>query len=224
VSVASSALGGVIFEKDFTQAEQNAKSDLSGMDFWTGDPVGSWGKISIDPLPADALDSPKTALTFYTNSTNPAPGDGSKFAPLTTIKTPGFGASDKTKVATYKLRFMVPGIEGKYRADLHFGGNWGSNGTILVLDTNNLNAMEHDTPTKLAEYSTKAWQDLQVDFDFAAKTYTVTFNGVKVGNAIPWNDPKLNSLESMDILPGLMAVSKDLTPVFYVEKIVISGN
>ena len=221
VSMTSSASGEVLFQKDFTQVEESSKSDLSGMEFWTGEPQNSWGKISIEPLPSGVTDSPKRALNFCTNSTNPTASDGSRFCPLTIIKTPGFGLDGKMKTAVYALRFLVP-INGKYRADLHFGGNWDSNATILVLDSDNLNAMEKGTPTKLAAYVTNAWQELRVEFDTPGKTYSVFLNGTQVANGVPWNNPKLTSIDSLEIVPGGIAVEKDATPVFYIEKIDIS--
>ena len=223
LSLTSSGLAGVVVQKDFTRAEGGVQSDLSEMSFWTGDPVNSWGEIALEALPAGMADSPKNALKVVTNPAAPAAPDGSKFAPLIEFKTPGFGSAENTKKAVYLLRFFVP-VDGNYRTDIHFGGNWDSNAAILVLGKNTINAMEQGTPTKVCDYSPMAWQDLQVEFDCVGKTYSIFMNGKKAANAVPWNNPKLSSIESLSIIAGAMPVERDRTPVLYIEKIDISGN
>ena len=216
----SPAFGGEIFQKDFTQ-NAISKSDLSGIEMWTGAPVESWGKVMVDSLPSGVDGSPQKALTITTNVNNPPAPDGSKFCPSITVKTPKCGSGGDKKTAVFLLRFMVP-VDGPYRADIHFGGNWGSNATVLVLNKNDINAMTKDTPTKLATYDANAWQELRLEFDCTNKTFSVSHNGNQVANGIPWNDPKLNSVDSLEIVAGGMPVPKDGTPVLYLQKIDIS--
>jgi hypothetical protein len=217
----SVAFGGEIFQKDFSQAADSVQADISGMEMWTGDPLDSWGKITLEALPAGVDGSPKKALTVATNSTSPNAPDGSKFCPSITVKTPGCGPKGEKKTAVFLLRFLVP-IDGAYRTDIHFGGNWESNATILVLNGHDLNAMVQGTPTKMASYAPNTWQELQVEFDCANKTFSILQNGTRVANGIPWNDHKLDSVDSLVIVAGAMPVQKDGTPVFYLQKVDVS--
>ena len=223
LSLGSLAFGEVIFQKDFTLPGETTQSDLSGMRFWSGAPVNTWGEILIEPLPSGVVDSPKKALSVFTNSTNPQAPDGSRFAPSIVIKTPGFGAGGQTKTAVYSLRFLIP-IDQKYRADIHFGGSWDSNATILMLGSNNLKALIRGTPTSVGEYVANVWQELRVEFDCENKSYSIFLNGKTLAEGLPWNNPKLSSIESLGIFPGEMPVDQDRTAVFYIEKIEISGK
>jgi len=221
-SLAASAFGDAIFQKDFTAPAESPQSDLSGMLVWTGSPVHSWGDITVEALPAGVADSPKKALTVFTNSTNPAAPDGSRFCPSIDIKTPGLGADAKTKTVVYLFRYLVP-IDGKYRTDFHFGGSWNSNAAILVLASGKVTAMANSTPVAVGEYTPKVWQELRVEFDCAGKTYSIFLDGNKAANAMPWNNPNLPSIDYIKIVAGAMPVDAK-TPVFYLEKIDISGK
>ncbi len=217
LSFASFAHGGEVFQKDFVQTGGGAQSDLSGVEMWTGDPADSWGKITLEPLPSGVEGSPTKALTVVTNASNPSAPDGSKFCPSITVKTPGCGSGGEKKTAVFFLRFFIP-ISGTYRTDIHFGGSWDSNATILVLNEHALNAMIQGTPTKIADSTPNTWQELRVEFDCTNKTFSVFQNGTQVANGMPWNDQKLGSVDSLVIVAGAMPVQNDGTPVFYLQK------
>ncbi len=68
---------------------------------------------------------------------------------------------------------------------------------------------------KVGSYTPKAWQELKVEFDCAAKTYSVFLNGKQIANSLPWNDPKLDSVASLQIVAGAMRwISVDPGPLF----------
>ncbi len=83
----------------------------------------------------------------------------------------------------FRLRLLVP-VVGEYRVDIHCG-NWGSNAAILVLNNGTVSAWNPAQAIKVGGYTIEKWDDLAVDFDFAKKTYVVSFNGARARAIFP---------------------------------------
>lgn len=200
-----------LLTRDFTAGSY----DPSGLLLWTGPTQDAWGKIATGPLP-ESIRPPGEALVFRSNSAAPK-----GYASSLSVKVPP--PSGDAKIRRFRLRFLVP-VAGDYRVDLHYGGNWDSSAAIIVLENGAVGAWNPAKGIKAGLYDIDKWNDLVLEFDPAAKTYSVSLNGVRTANGLPWNDPKLASVNDFQIVGDIERTTTDDMPTLYVASLGIDED
>lgn len=207
--IAAPARAAELLSCDLTKESAN----LGDLNIWTGPTTDAWGRIAQGPVP-EAQQPPERALVFYSSGTKPA-----NFASSVKMNVPANAA----KQLRFRIKFMVP-VAGEYRVDLHFGGNWGSNAAIVVLQNGGINAWSPSGSQGVGEYGVGKWHELVVATDAEKKTCSLALDGRDCASGLPWNDPKLEVVRDLEIVADITHRDADGTPTLYVASIKVEGE
>ncbi len=215
-SAAASLAHAQNLSADFSTQPEGNYAPTPAVVAWTGMMNSpNRGSFKIAKAPAGG-ETAGTALVFEACGVEASPTAGTIF----TIKTPDYGAGAKTGSCLY--HFLIPAY-GDGETLFHYGGVWNANATDLILKKGTVYVNSNKTNTSIGSYATDKWNDLRVDFDFAAKTFSISLNGNKIANAFPWNDTSIKVLGSMSITGNRLAVAAG-TPILYLQKYSITST